>query len=229
MCGRFLLTSPVDALGQLFLFDDRPNLAPRYNVAPSQDVPIVRRRRDADRRELVLARWGLVPFWARDEKIGHKLINARAESVTSKPAFREAFQRGRRCLIPADGFYEWQKTEAGRKQPYLVRPRAGGPLAFAGLFELWRPEGRAPLLSCTILTTAANATVAPLHDRMPVILAEAGFEPWLAADVDEASTLLVPCPDDALEAVPVSTRVNSPRNDDSSILETDPGQPALPL
>jgi putative SOS response-associated peptidase YedK len=229
MCGRFLLTSPVDALGQLFLFDERPNLAPRYNVAPSQDILIVRRQRNSDRREVVPARWGLVPFWAKDAKIGYKLINARAESVASKPAFREAFQRGRRCLIPADGFYEWQKAARGPKQPWLLRPRGGGPIAFAGLFELWRPVGQEPLLSCTILTTGANSIVAPLHDRMPVILPSDGFERWLAADVDEARGLLAPCPGEVLEAVPVSIRVNSPNNDDPSILGPDPAQRGLPL
>lgn len=229
MCGRFLLTSPVDALGQLFLFDDRPNLALRYNIAPSQEIPIVRRRPNSDRRELVMARWGLVPFWAKDAKIGHRLINARAESIAAKPAFREALQQGRRCLIPADGFYEWQKLAGGKKQPWLLRPGDRGPIAFAGLFELWRPAGRDALLSATIVTTQANATVAPVHDRMPAILSREAHERWLTADPDEASGLLTPCPVDVLEAVPVSSRVNSPKNDDPSILETDPAPSGLPL
>lgn len=218
MCGRFLLTSPVDALGQLFLFDERPNLAPRYNIAPTQDIPIVRRRRESDDRELVLARWGLVPFWAKDLKIGARMINARGESVASKPAFREAFQRRRRCLIPADGFYEWQKEDGGAKRPWLLRPTEGGPTAFAGLFEIWRPAGGEPLLSTTILTTRANATVAPVHDRMPVILPPEAYERWLAADAVEVAGLLAPCPDGWLEAVRVSSRINSPKNDDPSVL-----------
>jgi putative SOS response-associated peptidase YedK len=211
MCGRYMLTTPVDALRQLFLFTERPNLPPRYNIAPTQEVPIVRRRREGDGRELVMARWGLVPFWADDPKIGNRLINARAETLARTRAFREAYSR-RRCLVPADGFFEWQKAGKTR-QPLLVRRTDRAPFAFAGLWERWRQPGGAILRSCTIITCPPNALIARVHDRMPVILAPAGHERWLDPEID-ARDLLVPCPAAWLEAVPVSPRVNSPQNDD---------------
>jgi putative SOS response-associated peptidase YedK len=211
MCGRYMLTTPVDALRQLFLFTERPNLAPRYNIAPTQEVPIVRRSRDGAVRELITVRWGLVPYWADDPKIGNRLINARCESVARTPAFREAYQR-RRCLIPADGFFEWQKV--GRaKQPLLVRRKDQAPFAFAGLWERWRQPGGAVLRSCTIITCPPNELVAPVHDRMPVILASADFERWLDPQAG-GRELLAPCPAEWLEALPVSRRVNSVENDD---------------
>lgn len=211
MCGRYLLTTPVDALSQLFRFAERPNLGPRYNVAPTQDVPIVRRTRAGDGRELLLVRWGLVPYWADDVKIGNRLINARAETLERTPAFREAFQR-RRCLVPADGFFEWHKAGKAR-QPLLIRRRDQAPFAFAGLWERWRqPDGQI-LRSCTIVTCPANALVAPIHDRMPVILDPGDFERWLDPEAGGAE-LLRPCPADWLEAYEVNPRVNSPANDD---------------
>ena len=211
MCGRYMLTTPVDALRQLFLFTERPNLQPRYNIAPTQDVPIMRRTRDGAGRELLMARWGLVPYWADDPKIGNRLINARAEGVARTPAFREAYAR-RRCLIPADGFFEWQKDGKDR-QPLLVRRRDRAPLAFAGLWERWPQPGGAVLRSCTIITCPPNALIARVHNRMPVILAPDDFDRWLdpAAGGGE---LLAPCPEGWLEALPVSPRVNSPQNDD---------------
>jgi putative SOS response-associated peptidase YedK len=211
MCGRYMLTTPVDALRQLFLFTERPNLAPRYNIAPTQDVPVVRRTRDGAGRQLIMARWGLVPYWANDPKIGNRLINARAESVARTPAFREAYGR-RRCLVPADGFFEWHKAGKTR-QPFLARRRDQVPFAFAGLWERWPQPGGAVLRSCTIITCPANAAIVPLHDRMPVILAPDDFGRWLdpAAGGGE---LLRPCPPEWLELVAVSARVNSPQNDD---------------
>ena len=212
MCGRYLLTTPVDALGQLFRFTERPNLGPRYNIAPTQDVPIVRRTREGDGRELLMARWGLVPYWADDVKIGNRLINARAETIERTPAFREAYQR-RRCLVPADGFFEWRK-EGKTRQPLLIRRKDQEPFAFAGLWERWRqPDGQI-LRSCSVVTCPANELVAPVHDRMPVILDPGDFERWLDPEAADGRTLLLPCPPDWLEAYEVSPRVNSPANDD---------------
>ena len=211
MCGRYMLTTPVDALRQLLLFSERPNLAPRYNIAPTQEVPIVRRTRDGATRELVMARWGLVPYWADDPRIGNRLINARCEGVARSAAFREAYRR-RRCLVPADGFFEWQKSGRTR-QPLLVRRKDQAPFAFAGLWERWKQPGGATLCSCTIITCPANELVAQVHDRMPVILAPADFERWLEPQAD-GRDFLAPCPANWLEALPVSPRVNSPQNDD---------------
>lgn len=211
-----MMTSPVEAMRQLFLFDERPNLPPRYNIAPSQDVPVVRLKRDRSGRELAMVRWGLVPSWADDPKIGYRLINARAESVAKKPAFRDAFKK-RRCLVPANGFYEWEKRDGG-KQPWLIRAKGGALLAFAGLWEIWRPPDGEPLQSCTIVTCAPNALAGRFHNRMPVILDAADHERWLSGEPEEASTLLGPCPDDRLEAWPVSPQVNSPKHDDANLI-----------
>ena len=212
MCGRYLLTTPVDALGQLFRFMERPNLGPRYNIAPTQDVPMVRRTRAGDGRELLMARWGLVPYWADDVKIGNRLINGRAETIERTPAFREAYQR-RRCLVPADGFFEWRK-EGKTRQPLLIRRKDQAPFAFAGLWERWRqPDGQI-LRSCSIVTCPANELVAPVHDRMPVILDLGDFERWLDPEATDGRTLLQPCPAEWLEAYEVSPRINSPANDD---------------
>ena len=212
MCGRYLLTTPVDALGQLFRFMERPNLGARYNIAPTQDVPIVRRTRAGDGRELLMVRWGLVPYWADDVKIGNRLINARAETIERTPAFREAYQR-RRCLVPADGFFEWRKAGKAR-QALLIRRKDQAPFAFAGLWERWRQPDGSVLRSCTIATCPANALLAPVHDRMPVILAEGDCERWLDPAAADGRALLRPCPAEWLEAYEVGPRVNSPANDD---------------
>jgi putative SOS response-associated peptidase YedK len=216
MCGRYMLTSPVDALRQLFRFEQRPNLMPRYNIAPTQDVPIVRLTQDASARELVMVRWGLVPFWADDLKGSARLINARAETLERTPAFREAYQR-RRCLVPADGFYEWRK-EGRHKQPLLIRRQDQAPFAFAGLWERWQqPDGQV-LRSCTIVTCPPNELVTPVHNRMPVILGADAWDRWLDPAAGDGRQLLRPCPADWLEAVAVSARVNSPANDDPACL-----------
>jgi putative SOS response-associated peptidase YedK len=212
MCGRYMLTTPVDALRQLFRFKERPNLAPRYNIAPTQDVPIVRRTRDGAGRELIMVRWGLVPYWASDPKIGNRLINARGESVARTAAFREAYQR-RRCLVPADGFFEWRKN-GGTRVPLLVRRRDQAPFAFAGLWERCPQPGGGVLRSCTIITCPANELVARVHDRMPVILNPDDYERWLDLSQADGRTLLAPYPAAELEALAVSPRVNSPQNDD---------------
>lgn len=219
MCGRYMITSSVEALRQLFHFEERPNLAPRYNVAPTQAVPIVRRSDDGG-RQLAMARWGLVPFWAKDLKVGYRMINARAETVAEKPAFRAAF-KARRCLIPADGFYEW-KAEAGGKQPYLIRLESSEPFAFAGLWERWtEPESGERIESCAIIVTSANELVARVHDRMPVILAPNDHDPWLygESERDDLQQLLAPYPAEAMTACPVSKAVNSPKNDGPELIE----------
>lgn len=222
MCGRYSITQPVEAIQRVFCVSERPNLPPRYNVAPTQDVPAVRRGEDGE-RHLALLRWGLIPFWADDASIGSRMINARAESAAQKNAFRTAFRR-RRCLIVADGFYEWQKpaTKGGRKQPYRVTLTDGGLFAFAGLWESWRePASGETVESCAILTTDANEDLAQIHERMPVILDPAGYDTWLDPDTDpaDAQALLSPYPAERLTAYPVPTRVNAVANDDPGVIE----------
>jgi putative SOS response-associated peptidase YedK len=217
MCGRYSITTPVEALARLFRFGGPlRNLPPRYNVAPTQQVPIVRRQHEGltGERDLAEVRWGLIPFWARNAPIGARMINVRAEGVADKPAFRRAF-RQRRCLVPADGFYEWQKTGSS-KQPWRITLKDGEPFAFAGLWERWEkaPDG-VPVESCTIITAAANALVAKLHDRMPVILPAHAYPAWLGEDsalLPELRALLRPYPSEAMRAYRVSTAVNNVKN-----------------
>jgi putative SOS response-associated peptidase YedK len=216
MCARFTLRAPAAQIGILFDLAAPIDVSPRYNVAPTQEVLAVRLAPDGQ-KEFARLRWGLVPSWAKDVKIGHKLINARSETIAEKPSFRGALKHKRRCLIAADGFYEW-KAVGKKKQPYLIRQPNGKPFAFAGLWERWHGEDGKDLESCTLLTTDANARIAPLHDRMPVIFTERSqFEQWLAAD--DVSPLLRPAPDDALSAVAVSTVVNNPRNETPECIE----------
>ena len=226
MCGRYLITTPVEAIRRIFQVEQRPNLAARYNVAPTQAVPIIRRNDGG--RELVMARWGLVPFWAKDLKIGNKLINARAETVAEKPAFRDAFRR-RRCLVIADGFYEWRKVDGG-KQPYLIRVAGGAPFAFAGLWERWTDKATGERIeSCTIIVREANALIAPIHDRMPVILPPEHYESWLDPSAGDGARLLTAYPAEAMEAFPVSARVGNVRNDDPALIEPVAIQSTLDL
>jgi putative SOS response-associated peptidase YedK len=224
MCGRYLLKAPADALRRAFGFVEQPNLMPRYNIAPTQDVPVIRERREPKgERTLRLLRWGLIPSWAEDMKGGAKLINARAEGITERPSFREAFQK-RRCLVPADGFYEW-RTEGKLKQPYLIQRRDRAPFAFAGLWERWIPRTQPPepayIDSFTIVTTEANALLKPLHARMPVILAQEDYARWFDRSSSEAElkALLKPAPEDLLAYVPVSPRVNAAAPDDPGLIE----------
>jgi putative SOS response-associated peptidase YedK len=219
MCGRYTLTVPGDLLASAFGLEEVPELAPRYNIAPSQLVPIVRGREDGG-RELAFARWGLVPHWAKEAAIGNRLINARADGLADKPSFRDSFER-RRCLVPADGFYEWQKV-GSRKQPWLLRLAGGAPFAFAGLWSSWTdPATRETLETCTIVTTEPNELAAAVHDRMPVILSEPARATWLddRTGRDGLLALLVPFPAGAMEAFPVSTRVNDPAHDDAGCVE----------
>jgi len=213
MCGRYSLSTPGDELARVFEVAPPAALAPRYNIAPTQEVPIVRAEAT---RELLLARWGLVPSWADDPAIGARLINARAETIAEKPAFRAAFKR-RRCLVLADGFYEWQRVGA-RKQPYYIRRRDGRPFAFAGLWERWEAGGAA-VTSCALITTTPNELIRPIHDRMPVILEQADLQRWLEptlTDIVLLKAMLKPHRADALVAFPVSAAVNSPSHDSAA-------------
>jgi len=227
MCGRYSITTPPDAVRAHFGYGEQPNFPPRYNIAPTQPIPIVRLEDGA--RHFALVRWGLIPSWVKDLKKLPMLINARAETAASKPSFRSAMRR-RRCLIPADGFYEWQKRGKGAKQPYCIRQRGGGMFAFAGLWETWTgPEGE-EIESAAIVTTDANQLLAPIHDRMPVILDPGDYAAWLdneGTGPDEVQALLRPAPEEWLEAYPISTRVNRVANDDASVQElAEPEDPA---
>jgi putative SOS response-associated peptidase YedK len=229
MCGRYTITSAPEAIRALFRYPERPNFPPRYNVAPTQPIPIV--RLVEGERHFALVRWGLLPSWVKDPKTFTLLINARGESVVDKPAFRAAMRR-RRCLIPADGFYEW-KAVGGRKQPYFVRLKSGAPMAFAGLWECWTGPNGEELETAAIVTTDANRMLSAIHSRMPVIVPPEGFDLWLnCAEVDAqtAAALIAPAPDDLLEAYEVSTAVNRTANDNAKLVERlAPGaEPAPP-
>ena len=214
MCGRFTMYSSRDELARLFGFDaeDAPDLFARYNIAPTQIVAVV--LLDDGQRTLKALRWGLIPSWAKDEKIGNSLINARSETVAEKPAFRAAFKK-RRCLIPTSGFYEWVATGAKKKQPLHIRMIDGRPFALAGLWERWSGAEGEPVESCTILTTTANELMQPFHDRMPVILAPDAYEAWLdpQTPVEALQALLRPYPPEGMVAVPVGAYVSNPRNE----------------
>jgi putative SOS response-associated peptidase YedK len=211
MCGRFTLRSSPRAIATEFDLFDVPDLRPRYNVSPTQQIPIV--RLDGAARQLAVVRWGLIPSWADDPAIGNRMINARADGIATKPSFRSAFKR-RRCLVVADGFFEWQKVGQA-KQPYLFERPDGQPFAFAGLWEGWS-KAEPPIESCTIITTDANEVTRVVHDRMPVILPPEAYAAWLdpQATPEELTELLRPAKTDVLVARPVSRRVNSPANDD---------------
>lgn len=226
MCGRYVTVSSPALLAERFdVTEIRPTaLEPSYNVAPRSDVPVVAERHGE--RVLDVVRWGLIPSWAKDRSIGDRLINARAETLRTSNAFKRAFER-RRCIVPADGFYEWQKIEGQRiKQPWFFRRRDGEPLAFAGLWEIWhdRTEGDdAPRVrTCTIITTTPNEVIAPIHDRMPVVLAESVWNTWLDVENRDTSSLagfLVPMPPAEIEAWTVSTLVNKADNNGPELLE----------
>jgi len=221
MCGRYALILSGRALAEQFDLPSVPTLRPRYNIAPTQSVPIVRAG-SAEPRELREVRWGLIPFWAKDPSIGARMINARSETVAEKPAFRQAIRR-RRCLIPASGFYEWSR-QGGDKQPYYIQLSGSRPFAFAGLWEHWSPSEGGPVESCTILTTTPNALVAELHDRMPVILPPDRYDEWLSAAElaeDRLASLLGPYPAEEMTAHPVSRHVNSPAHDDPACIEPE--------
>jgi putative SOS response-associated peptidase YedK len=219
MCGRYTIkTLPqamIDAFGPLF--GSAPDLSPRYNVAPSQPVPVVRMCDQG--RQLQMMRWGLTPSWAADPAAGPKPINARSETVATSPAFRLPFQR-RRCLLPADGFYEWKILDSKTKQPYYIHRKDNAPFAFAGIWDRW-DKAEPPIESCAILTTHPNHLMESIHNRMPVILQPENYSTWLNPKTPqiELLPLLTPCPDTELEAYPITKKVNNPRFDGPDCLQ----------
>jgi putative SOS response-associated peptidase YedK len=219
MCGRFTLTQSAEKITEFFGLSEVSELAPRYNIAPSQLIAAIVQDKENQENKLKWMRWGLIPSWAKDTKIGYKLINARSETLTEKPSFRNAFKR-RRCLIIADGFYEWQKQEK-HKQPYYIQLRDKQPFAFAGLWETWQPEDGEAIISCTIITTEANAVMQPIHDRMPVILSPDVYEQWLDPTFDQSNDLLESLKpyDSEMIATPVSNVVNNPVHDQPECVE----------
>jgi len=230
MCGRYSITTPPEAMQQLFGFEGpTPNWPPRYNIAPTQPVPVVRASDDRSARVLELMRWGLVPSWSK-EIPKTVLINARAETVAEKPSFRTAFRR-RRALMPADGFYEWLRPESGPKQPFNIRRADGQPFAMAAVWEAWMDAEGSEISSVAILTTEANAVLAPIHHRMPVILEASDWPRWLdcrdETDLEAPLSLCRPAPDDVLTATAISARVNAVKNDDPGLWEpVDPAETA---
>ena len=217
MCGRFALPTP-EVLASHFSVKKSPDLAPRYNIAPSQDIAVIRLISHTSVREIAMLRWGLIPFWAKDRKVGYKMINARAESVADKPAFRSAFRQWR-CLIPATGFFEWSHKNK-TKQPYFIKLKDSNILAFAGLWEHWAGRDGEVIDSCTIITTGANETVGNIHDRMPVIIEPELYDRWLDPGTDEKIllSLFTPFPDKKILAYPVGIEVNNPKNDNPNCL-----------
>ena len=222
MCGRFTLTSPGELVAEAFGIDEPPQLTPRYNIAPTQPVAVVRGAGPGGARSLSFLRWGLVPTWAKGPRGRSLIINARAESLTEKPSFREPFE-SRRCLVPADGFYEWKEVPGARaKQPFLLRMADGRPFAFAGLWERPHPGDAESPGTCLVLTTEPNALVREIHDRMPLILAPQDYAAWLDPDVGGArrlSSLLRPFPAEAMTAVRVGLAVNNANNDTPDCLQ----------
>jgi putative SOS response-associated peptidase YedK len=221
MCGRYTLTSAPEAIRALFRYAEQPNFPPRYNIAPTQPIAIV--RYVDGKRQFALVRWGLLPSWVKDPKAFSLVINARGEGVLDKPAFRAAMKR-RRCLIPADGFYEWQKA-GERKRPFFVHAKDGKPLAFAGLWESWQGPNGEEMETAAIVTTRANKTLSPIHERMPVIVPPEAFDLWLDAanvDAETAAALIVPSGEDLIESHEISTAVNRVANDNAALIEKVP-------
>lgn len=224
MCGRFVSSSPPDEIARYFGVEQVSEtvVEPNYNVAPSLDIYTVLETGGVRRLEPI--HWGLVPIWAKDMKVGNRMINARAETLAEKNAYKRAFRK-RRCIIPADGFYEWKKIPGQkRKQPYYVQRADGEPFAFAGLWEVWRGPDRDgdPIASCTIITGEPNEKMAEIHDRMPVMLPPSAWDTWLDADVDDLDMLgkfLVPAPSKLITIHPVSTEVNNVRNQGPHLVE----------
>lgn len=223
MCGRFFLQRDPAGLARYFGTSNAvPNLRPSWNVAPTQDSAVVRRHPETGARHLDLLRWGLVPRWAKDASGGARMMNARAESIAQKPAFRDAFRK-RRCLVPMDGFYEWRQ-EGARKQPYAVAMADGSPMAAAGLWEGWQQPDGTWLRTFTVITTDANAKLAPVHERMPVLLARDAFDAWLdpGSSREVLQALLTPCPPEWLACWPVPARVGRVAENDAGLIARDP-------
>jgi putative SOS response-associated peptidase YedK len=222
MCGRFARKSTQEVLADWFgvELEDMPWFASSFNVAPQSVQPVVRLSRDTGNREFALMRWGLVPAWATDAKIGYNTVNARSEEAASKPVFREAFKK-RRCLVPADAFFEWQRLDPKSKRPFAIGLKSGDPYAFAGLWESWRPKDGDPLETFSILTTDPNEVMEPIHNRMPVILEPKDYDRWLDPGDPQRPPvyLLRPYPAGEMHAWPVSDRVGNVRNNDPALLE----------
>jgi putative SOS response-associated peptidase YedK len=222
MCGRFARRSTQEVLADWFgvELEDMPWFAPTFNAAPQSTQPVVRLNHDSGNREFALMRWGLVPFWAKDPKFGYSTINARAEEAATKPAYREALKK-RRCLVPSDAFYEWQRLDAKNKQAYAIALKSGEPYAFAGLWESWKPQEGPPLETFTILTTDPNELMQPIHNRMPVILEARDHERWLdpGDPTHPPVDLLRPYPVEKMQAWQVSERVGNVRFNDPELLE----------
>ncbi|MDH4258832.1 MAG: SOS response-associated peptidase [Gammaproteobacteria bacterium] len=222
MCGRYAFFSPAESVKRTFALDFKPELVPRYNIAPTQSVPALRVGEEGS-RTLVMLHWGLVPRWAKERAIGNRMINARSETLAEKPAYRDAFRR-RRCLILADGWYEWQAAPGG-KQPWFVRLRDPRPITFAGLWERWKePAGGELLESCTIVTTDASESIRRIHERMPVVLPEPAWDRWMDpaySDTETLSEILRPYDAKALKAWQVSRLVNTPKNEGPKLIEAE--------
>jgi putative SOS response-associated peptidase YedK len=228
MCGRYVISSSPDVIRSHFRYHGEPIFPARYNIAPTQPVPIV--RVVEGKREFALVRWGLIPYWVKDPRGFALIINARGESVLDKAAFRHAMQR-RRCLFPADGFYEWQAAGRGGKRPYFIRPRAGGPIAFAGLWETWMGPNGEELETACIVTTDANRLLAPIHDRMPVVVPPEAYDLWLDCahvDATTAAAVIAPAPESLFEVYEISAAVNRTANDSASLIEPLAPGPASP-
>jgi putative SOS response-associated peptidase YedK len=225
MCGRYAITSAPEAIRRLFGYEGNPNFPPRYNVAPTQPVPIVRLAEG--KRQFALVRWGLIPSWVKDPRAFSLLINARGESLNDKPAFRNAM-RYRRCLFPADGFYEWRRA-GERRTPYYVRLKSGGPMAFAGLWESWMGPNGEEMETAAIVTTRANRALAAIHDRMPVIVPPDAFDFWLDSakvDAETAAALIAPAREGVLDVYEVPPAVNRTANDTPALIDPVIAPPA---
>lgn len=222
MCGRYKLTVPFREIVRLYNLTNSVNLPARYNIAPTQDVLVVIDDAETKQRRAEMMRWGLVPRWAKDVKIGYHLINAKAETVSTRPAYREAFKK-RRCIIPADAFYEWQETGHSLKQPYTIAMKDRGVFGFAGLWESWTDKASGEVIrSCTIITTEANELCAPIHNRMPVILDPADYAKWLGelpASNDALQAILKPFPAKRMECFKIGTRIGNVKYDEPSLVE----------
>lgn len=229
MCGRYTLHSRADVIAERFCVQVPPTLPERFNIAPSQQVLAVRLNSETRQRELVALHWGLIPFWADDPSIGNRMANARSETVAGKPSFRHAY-KSQRCLVVADGFYEWQETN-GKKQPYYVTLKGDGPFGLAGLWERWDKQGE-PIESCTILTTDANEIMSAIHERMPVIIPPEKYPLWLDSgqhDGKKISGLLRPFDSSQMSAYPVSAFVNNAKHDTAQCIQPAERQWTFPI
>ncbi|MBD1904641.1 SOS response-associated peptidase [Funiculus sociatus GB2-A5] len=221
MCGRFSQSKSAETIAQVFQVNNVPPLTPRYNIAPTQQIQTILQNAEQSQREFQILHWGLIPSWAKDPKMGARMINARAETVAEKPSFRAAFKQ-RRCLILADGFYEWQQQEK-KKQPFYFRMNDENPFAFAGLWEHWKSDDGEVINSCTILTTEPNDLMRPVHNRMPVIIDPKDYDLWLDTEVktpELLQPLLHPYSAEEMTAYPVSTKVNKPVNDSAELINS---------